>query len=131
LKRLERLAVDPLHRDVGRLPLAPEFMDGGDAGVAEARGDLRLPLEPRDVLRRVVQEQLDGDGAAERRVPRLPHFAHAAAAEEMQKGVPPDPHRGHARSLHRPPPDMIVRRSTATPSSTRFFSSSGECARTH
>ncbi|MFO0553987.1 MAG: hypothetical protein U0271_36745 [Polyangiaceae bacterium] len=67
-QRGERLAVDPLHREVEDLVFLTEVDDLDDVRVLDARGDLRLVEEhlfERRIVGEVGQNRLDGDGLRE------------------------------------------------------------------
>jgi hypothetical protein len=81
----ERLAIDELHRDVERAVVLVETVDRGDIGVAQRREQLRFALQAREsvgVAGEPGRQRFDRDVAAELRVGRAVHFAHAAGAEQ-------------------------------------------------
>jgi hypothetical protein len=91
----EVLALDQFHHQrehaVGGRLL--EAVDGGDVGVIQGGEDLRLAAEAGDALR--VQREgrgqhLERDLAAELRVARAQHLAHAARAERRDHVVTAD-----------------------------------------
>ena len=77
----ERLAGNELHDEVGAAVLLAVVEDVGDALVVDERGVAGLgaeALEEAGVAQVLVLEDLDGDGAADDEVGRLPDLAHAA-----------------------------------------------------
>ncbi len=82
--RRERLAFEKLHDQVVDLALASDVVKSADVRVGQRRDRLRLALEALAQLR-VVRERrgqdLDRDGAAEARVPRLVDLSHPARAD--------------------------------------------------
>ena len=79
--RRERLAGHELHDEEGAAVLLAVVEDVGDALVVDERGVAGLgaeALEEARVAHVLVLEDLDGDGAADDVVGRLPHLAHAA-----------------------------------------------------
>jgi hypothetical protein len=71
--------------------LNPDFVDGQDVRVIQARGGVRLLLEapkPVFVLREVTGYELDGHGTAQGGVVGEIHFAHPACAEQGTNFVP-------------------------------------------
>ena len=82
--RLERLSVDQLHDDDLVMVQPFEAVNRRDVRMIQRREDLRFPSEPRDAVRllgETVGEQLEGDVAAESRITRAKHSAHAAFAQ--------------------------------------------------
>ncbi|HXV65296.1 MAG TPA: hypothetical protein VEK15_31665 [Vicinamibacteria bacterium] len=87
--------LDELHREemrggavFERRALESELV--GDVGMVERREKLRLALEasePLSVLGERRRQHLDGDVAAERRVRRSVHLAHAACAEPFGDSI--------------------------------------------
>ncbi len=81
---LEGRALDQLHDQSRGAAGILDAEDRGDSGVAERCEHPRLALEAREplgVLRQVLGQHLDRDVAAEARIPRAVHLAHAADAE--------------------------------------------------
>jgi hypothetical protein len=75
-----------LHDQVVRAVLDAPVVDVHDVGLVEVGGRLRLLAEPLyedGVLGELRVQYLDGDGAAEQRVPGAVHVRHAAAADEL------------------------------------------------
>jgi hypothetical protein len=81
----QRATRHPLHHEVDAAVVRrPDLVDGDDVGVLQLAGDLGLGDEASELglLHGVgVQQQLDGDAAAQLGVARLEHPAHAAATE--------------------------------------------------
>ncbi len=84
---LERLPVDPLHGDIGPLPLSGDTMHGGHAGVGQSCGGagfLHKTLHDRvDIRRRELSEErglddLDGDHPTQLDILGPVHGSHAA-----------------------------------------------------
>jgi hypothetical protein len=71
---LQRLALDVLHHQEVR----PHVVERADVGMVQRSDGMRLALE---ALAEAVVAFLDGDGAVQARVARLPDFAHAAFAQ--------------------------------------------------
>ncbi len=87
---LERLAVQPLHRDERPVAVAPDFVDGADVGMVERRCRPGLTQQPRLGLGRrgdTGREELQGDLPPECRVFGQIDDAHAAAAERFEHAI--------------------------------------------
>ncbi len=99
----QRLAVDELHGDEGSSVDRPRFVDGGDIGVVQLSGGLRLAEESRDFGRILVLEEFQRDPAVELRIVRFPDFPHPARAELLRSDVPSEavPGRGLRRRAAR------------------------------
>ena len=104
--RVQRLAVDQLHHQVGGAALAVHVglavvVDAGDARVVEHRGGARLGAEPLDELGvrgELGLEHLDRDAAAQPAVDGLPHLAHAAGGDQPLQPVAAGQRHTNARA---------------------------------
>ena len=89
-ERRERAPLDVLHHDVLRVAVGAGVEDAHDVRVVQARRGLRLTAEPRDesgVAVERVEEDLDRDGAVERRVEAPEDLGHPALADPGLDGV--------------------------------------------
>ncbi len=80
----QRLAVEPLHDEEVDAVLVADVVQGADVRVVQRRDGARLTLEARAPLRRgrrLLAQDLDGDGTIEPRVPGVVHLSHAAGAQ--------------------------------------------------
>jgi hypothetical protein len=87
---VERLALEQFHGQVAAAVLVVEPVDGADVGVIEARRGAGLTPEPVDrfgIFRRRRRQHLQGHHAAEHRVLRAVHDAHATGAQGLENGV--------------------------------------------
>ncbi len=85
------MAVDQPHGHIQAVVDLAEIMDGDDVGLIQPGGHLGLPTEPRLILLIVGEirgQQLQRDHPVHGSVVRLPHFAHAAAAQQLDQPVP-------------------------------------------
>ncbi len=83
--RLEVHAVDEPHRDEQAAVRLARVVDRNDVRVVEACGEARLAQETLAealVVRELLDEQLEGDGALEAHVLRPVDLAHATASDE-------------------------------------------------
>ena len=83
--RLERLTIDVLHDQVVDVVLHPDVMERADVRMVQAGDDPGFPLEAFDalrVVRQVLGQRLDGDGAVQARIDRAIHFTHAARGDQ-------------------------------------------------
>ena len=91
-ERLEVLARDELHRDVGVSRGGAEVVHPGDVRVLHLTVQADLALEAGDhrpvVVRDVAVEDLDREDLVEDQVPRLEDDAHPAPAEKLEPLVP-------------------------------------------
>ena len=103
----ERLAGNELHDEERAAVLLAVVEDVGDALVVDERGVAGLgaeALEEARVAQVLVFEDLDGDGAPDDEVGRLPHLAHAADGDPrvaVGTAAEGDPLRGSHLSQHR------------------------------
>ena len=77
-------------------------MDGGDAGMIEARQSARFPLEakpPLFVFEELLRQYLDRDVSREARVSRPVHLPHPARAERREDLVGAEVCAGGERHL--------------------------------
>ena len=89
----QRLAVDELHRDEGRLAFAADLVDRDDVGMVQRRGGPRLLLEPREAFavgRERLGKDLQRDFAAEPRVPRPVDLSHSPGPERAENFESPE-----------------------------------------
>ena len=80
----QRLALDQFHDQRGAARALFDAVNRGDVGVIQRRQAPRLPFEPRQsigVSSHGVRQNLDGNVAAEPRIPRPIDLAHASGTE--------------------------------------------------
>jgi hypothetical protein len=80
----QRRSFDQLHRDVAVGADDPGLVDGDDVGVVERRGQRGFPqqaVERRVILGHHAPDDFQRDFAAEPRIERAIHLAHASGAE--------------------------------------------------
>ena len=105
--RAQRLALEQLLDDVRRVVVRADVVDGGDVGVVEDAGGLRLLLEsaqPVRVLREGRRQHLDRDLAPEARILRAVDLAHPPGADLAEDFVGAELRA--ARERHRSPVAM-------------------------
>src|SRR6202012_4638794 len=108
--RIQRLAVDQLHHQIGGAAFPVELAFAvvvhlGDPGGIEHRGGACLGAEPLDelgVLGELPLEYLDRHAAAQPAVHRLPDLAHAAGGDEALQAIPARQRHTNSRA-HGPP----------------------------
>jgi len=98
----QRLAHQQLGHQVRRVALAAHVEHREHVGVVERRSRPRLrlePLEPRGIRRRLGRQHLDRHLAAESRIARAEHHAHAARTERRNDVIRAEPltRSGHQR----------------------------------
>ena len=114
----ERLALQQLHRDEVLALVLVDLVDRADPGVVEGGGRPGLALETLErglVLRHVRGQELERDVAAELRVLRLVHDAHAPAAELGRDPVVRDRLTDHRRLSFELTPPPSAGRASRTP----------------
>jgi hypothetical protein len=96
---LQRSTFDKLHDQIGlALFVFFDVVNGHDARMRHAAGQLRLPEKASLVVGQLVrveaggENNLDGDNSADKRVVRFVHYAHRAAPQFLNDFVPPDTH---------------------------------------
>ena len=93
----QRLAVQTLGDQIWGTAVFPDVVDGQHIAVIEGAGGAGLGFKREPAsggVRRVGQQQLDGDVAPESHVARAPHFAHPAGADSPLERVGADPIAG-------------------------------------
>ena len=86
----KRFAVEELHHEVMRFPLAADVEERADVRVRQPRDDARLTLEPLPQLlarRHLSREHLDRDRAPEARVARAVNLAHSPRSDLLEDFV--------------------------------------------
>ena len=94
-------SLDVLHDDVRRAAVGADFVDGHDVRMVERRRGARLAREARQTLAvagETLREDLDGHGAAERRIARNVDLSHATRPERPDDPVRPE--RFARRAVH-------------------------------
>ena len=92
-QRVERLAVEELHDEVGGVALGADVEHGDHVGVVDARCCFRLAQEPgaRVSLRgHRGQQRFDGEALLENGVDRLVDGPHAAFTQQPDDAVLPE-----------------------------------------
>ena len=116
--RLEFLAPDVLHDDIGDLAFLAEIVDLDDVGVVQARNGLRLPGKPHRILLRggrvqfADQDGLDRDRAVQAGVEAFVDDTHGALAQDTLELVSAqrlERRRGHVRRWGPPGLARLVR----------------------
>ena len=82
---LERLTIDVLHDQVVDVVLHPDVVERADVRMIQAGDDPGFALEACDALRVVRQmlgQRLDGDGAVQARIDGAIHLTHAARGDQ-------------------------------------------------
>ena len=85
--RLQRLARHVLEHEEQLILILADLVERGDVRMRQRRGRARLleePLAPIGIGRDGRGQHLDRDGAAEPRVARAVHLAHAAGADAIE-----------------------------------------------
>ena len=91
-QRAQRIAVHPLHREVGKALLASDVVNGEDVRVVQRGRGARFLLEAPEAVsigRDVGAQDLDRDRAVQPRIARLGHLAHSAGADRRENFVWP------------------------------------------
>ena len=82
---LQRLAVDVLHHQVVDVVLHPDVVERADVWMVQAGNDEGFAIEAFTtfrVVRQMLRQRLDRDGAVQARVERPVHLSHAARGDE-------------------------------------------------
>jgi hypothetical protein len=99
----KRLAVDVLHNEV----VGSDIMERADVRMIQGGNGARLTLK---ALAELGRRNLDGDGAPEPCVTRLPYLAHASCADGRQDFIRSEASSGRARHHRRSSEQFTVSR---------------------
>jgi hypothetical protein len=86
----QRLTFQQLHGNEGTLIVLVDIVNDADVGMIQCRGGACFPLKPierRVILGVIVRQELEGNAAAQARIFRFVHHAHAAAPELFHDAV--------------------------------------------